>query len=73
MKVILFCGKEDSMKDVRHYFNLEHINRRIWNKTGGININNNVVYLIEEKHRFDIDRILMLKTQDLPDNNIFIL
>lgn len=43
---------------------------RIWGET---NTTNNVVYLIEDRHKSDIDRILMLKTQDVPDNHVFIL
>lgn len=45
----------------------------MWISTGGINISNNVVYVKEEKFKTDIDRILMLKTQDIPDNNVFVL
>ncbi len=69
-KLVMHCGKEDSIEKVRSFFGLEDINRRIWR---GYNFQNNLVYLIEEKHKLDLDRILMLKTQDIPDNNVFVL
>lgn len=71
-KVILFCGKDDNEDFIAH-FGLKDINRRIWSNSGGVNIANNVVYIIEDKHRSDIDRILMPKVTDVPDNNIFVL
>jgi hypothetical protein len=71
--VILYCAKGDSIRQFREFFGLEKINQRIWSKEGGINHSNNIVYIVEEKHKHDIDRILMLKAQHLPDNNIFIL
>ena len=73
MKVILYCSKDDSIESFRDYFNLDKINFRIWSHYKGINVANKIVYVISDKFKADIDRILMLKTQDLPDNNIFIL
>lgn len=64
------CGPEDSVEDYRSFFGLEDINRRIWE---GYNHSNIVVYIVSEKHKMDIDRILMLKAQDFPDNHYFIL
>lgn len=69
-KLVLFCAKDDSIEKFRNFFGLEHINERIWE---GCNSQNNLVYIIEEKHKVDLDRILMLKTQDIPDNNVFVL
>lgn len=73
LKLILFCSHKDSIQTFNQYFDLEEINRRIWSKSEGLNLNNNIVYVIEQKHKPDLDRILMLKTQDVADNNIFIL
>lgn len=73
MKLMLYVAKQDSIEHFRDYFNLNDINRRIWSKTDGINKWNNVVYVLEDKHKTDAERILMLKTQDVADNNVFIL
>lgn len=69
-KLILYCSCSDSVEEFRSFFGLEQINRRIWD---GYNTANNVVYVLEEKHRSDIDRILMLKAQEPANNHIFIL
>ena len=73
MKLMLYCAKGDSVEGFRDYFNLNHVNRRIWSINEGFNRWNNVVYVLEDKHKADAERILMLKTQDVADNNIFIL
>ncbi len=52
---------------------MKDINRQIWAGNNGLNKDNNTVFIIEDKHRSDIDRILMPKVTDVPDNNIFIL
>jgi hypothetical protein len=70
---VLYCSCGDSFEDFSNYFDLKNINRRIWAKTEGLNLSNNVVYIMQERHKSDIDRILMLKTQDIADNNVFIL
>ena len=59
----MYIANGEEHEAFREYFNLEQINRRIWNKYGGINKWNNTVYIIEEKHKLDIDRLLMLKAQ----------
>lgn len=73
LKLIFYCSPTDPIEKFREYFDLQDINRRIWSNTGGLNIHNNIVYVIEDSHKSDIDRILMLKTQDIPDNNVFVL
>ena len=74
LKLLLYCGVSDSVESFREYFGLEDINSRIWsNQEGGLNHQNNLVYVIAEKHKIDIDRILMLKTQDIAENHVFIL
>ena len=67
---MFFCALEDSLESFRAYFGLEEVNRKIG---GRHNRRNNLVYLIEEKHRMDIDRILMMKVHDAADNHVFIL
>lgn len=47
LKLILFCSHKDSIQTFNQYFDLEEINRRIWSKSEGLNLNNNVVYVIE--------------------------
>lgn len=69
-KLLLYCSCSDSVEEFRSFFGLEQVNRRIWE---GYNTANNVVYVLDEKHRSDIDRILMLKAQDAANNHVFIL
>lgn len=73
MKLIFYCAQQDSISDFRGYFGLQNINMRIWRESGGINGCNNVVYIIEDRNKTDVDRILMVKAVDVPDNNIFVL
>lgn len=53
-------------------FGLKDINRRIWSATDGLNKANNVVYIIDEKHKSDIERILMSKLANYADNHVFV-
>lgn len=69
-KVIFFCALEDSLESFRTYFGLDQVNKKIG---GRHNKQNNLVYLIDEKHHVDIDRILMMKVHDAADNHVFIL
>jgi hypothetical protein len=69
-KLILHCANNDAIEEFRAFFGLGDINRRIWKD---YNRNNNIVYIIEEKHKSDLDRILMLKAQIPADNHVFIL
>jgi hypothetical protein len=73
LKIILFCAKNDSIEKFREYFGLDNVNRRLWLTTGGLNTHNKVVYVIEQRHKNDVDRVLMLKALDVPDNNVFVL
>ena len=73
MKIIFYSAKGDSIEDFREYFGLNDVCARIWSATEGLNKNNKAVYVIEQKHKTDIDRILMLKALDIPDNNVFVL
>ena len=72
-KLVFYCAEEDDLEDFRSFFGLEDINKRLWASKSDININNNVVFIIEEKHRSDIDRILAMKVQDIADNHVFLL
>jgi uncharacterized protein with ATP-grasp and redox domains len=54
-------------------FGLRDINKRMWSHTDGLNKNNNVVYIIDEKHKNDLDRILMSKLPNISDNHVFAL
>lgn len=69
-KVLFFCSLEDTLENFRTFFGLDQINRRIGGKH---NKRNNLVFLIEEKHRGDVDRILMVKLHEVADNHVFIL
>jgi hypothetical protein len=73
LKLVLYCAKEDSRQSLEGFFGLRDINARIWRGSGGLNRNNNLVYIIEDKYRTDIDRILMPKVLNIPDNHVFIL
>jgi hypothetical protein len=72
-KLVFYCAEEDDLEDFRSFFGLEDINKRLWASTNSLNVSNNMVYIIQEKHRTDIERILMMKIQDFADNNVFIL
>lgn len=73
MKLIIYCANGEEHETFRFFFGLDQINKRIWCKYGGINKDNNTVYVIEEKHKPDIDRILMLKAQFIAENHVFFL
>jgi hypothetical protein len=73
VKLILYCANGEEHETFREFFGLDQINKRIWSKFGGINKWNNTVYVIEEKHKTDIDRLLMLKAQFIAENHVFFL
>jgi len=70
-KLILIGAINDSRDDIINFFGLKDINRRIFNNN--YNVNNNLVYIIEDKHKSDLDRILMSKTNIVTDNHVFVL
>ena len=54
------------------FFRLWNVNERIWSETDGVNIRNNSVFIVEEKHKTDIDRILMQKVEVPANNHVFV-
>jgi len=48
------CSKFDDDGELINCFGLKDINKRIWNRSGGINKQNNVVYVISDKHKVDV-------------------
>ena len=71
-KLILMNSKFDEDDDIIDIFGLKNINQRIWQAHGGLNVNNNIVYVISEKHKVDVERILVSKVQVQSDNHIFV-
>ena len=71
-KLILMCSVMDEISDVIRVFGLKDINRRIWANTDGLNKNNNTVYIIDDKHKTDIQRLLSSKLANYADNHVFI-
>ena len=63
----------DKREDIINFFGLNDINKRICNQVNYCNINNNVVYIIEDKNKADLDRILMSKATFVTENHVFIL
>ena len=53
------------------YFGLDDINKRIWK--GTYNKQNNLVYIIDERHKSDYDRLFMSKLANVSDNHVFAL
>lgn len=72
-KLILVCAYNDDYSKLINKFGLKNINKRIWNGTNGYNKNNNIIYIIDDKHKNDIDRILMSKITNISDNHVFAL
>ena len=71
-KLLLMCSKFDDDGELINVFGLRDINRRIWNRSGGINKQNNVVYVISDKHKVDVERILVSKLANYADNHVFV-
>jgi len=71
-KLILMCSIMDEMSQVIRIFGLKDINRRIWAITDGLNKSNNTVYIIDDKHKVDIERLLVSKLANYADNHVFI-
>ena len=71
-KLLLMCSKFDEDDDIIDVFGLKDINKRIWARSSGLNAHNNLVYVISEKHRVDVERILVTKVPNPSDNHIFI-
>ena len=71
-KLFLVCSQADDINHVIKMFGLKDINRRIWAATDGLNKANNVVYIIDEKHKSDIERVLMSKLANYADNHVFV-
>ena len=71
-KLILMNSKFDEDDDIIDIFGLKNINQRIWQAHGGLNVNNHIVYVISEKHKVDVERILVSKVQVQSDNHIFV-
>lgn len=72
-KLIFICAEGQDADTVMHYFGIKDINKRIWSKTDHINKNNNLIYVIDQRHKSDFDRILMSKLANVPDNHVFTL
>ncbi len=72
-KLLLMCATGDDYCRLINVFGLRDINKRMWSRTDGLNKNNNVVYIIDEKHKNDLDRILMSKLPNVSDNHVFAL
>lgn len=66
------CSIMDEMSQVIRIFGLKDINRRIWAITDGLNKSNNTVYIIDDKHKVDIERLLVSKLANYADNHVFI-
>jgi len=60
------------MSQVIKIFDLKDINRRIWAISEGLNKSNNIVYIIDDKHKVDIERILVSKLANYADNHVFV-
>jgi hypothetical protein len=62
----------DEISQVMKVFGLKDINRRIWASSDGFNKNNNTVYIVDDKHKTDIERLLGSKLANYADNHVFI-
>ena len=72
-KLLLMCATSDEYYGLINKFGMRDINKRIWSHTERVNKNNNVVYIIDDKHKSDLDRILMSKIGNVSDNHVFAL
>jgi hypothetical protein len=72
-KLILMCAAGDECDRLINVFGLRDINKRVWSRSEGVNRDNNVVYIVDEKHKTDLDRILMSKLPNVSDNHVFAL
>lgn len=71
-KLVLMCSVMDEIGQVIKIFGLKDINQRIWATTEGLNKSNNVVYIIDDKHKVDIERIYVSKLTNYADNHVFV-
>ena len=70
-KLVLSCAINDDCNKVIKIFGLEDINKRIWK--GKYNNQNNLVYIIDDRHKLDYDRLFMSKLANVSDNHVFAL
>ena len=71
-RIIFILSEDDDREDFMDFFRLWNVNERIWSETDGVNIRNNSVFIVEEKHKTDIDRILMQKVEVPANNHVFV-